>query len=125
MKAHVYKRFRDCEHLITEQIEFAKNQKAHRLNFKERYERVMSPLVEIKAPAKVRDMISHTFTFIWKKEIMQNTLYPICWDGHLYSKWESWPEDAKEYARNNSHALPRIAVFSWHFTEGMNESELV
>jgi len=124
MKDYIYNRIVQAERSINDEINSCiKFRKAKDIDYKEIRERVMSPMNIKSMPAKYKEQISAILWFTFKREVSNKFLFPVLFEGKLYSKWDSMPENCKEIQRSspNSVALENrpYPVFKWHFTEGM------
>lgn len=123
MKDYIYKRIKDAEYLISEELNWCiKYRKAKDIDFKAIVERVMRPLQIKSMPQKYKEQVWSILWFCYNREVTRYFMYPVAFKGKLYSKWEAMPEECKEMLRNSPSGDNRpYPVFTWHFTEGMDD----
>ena len=122
MKTYIYNRIKDAEYLINEELNLCKTwRKAKDVDFKKIRERVMRPMQIKSMPEKYKEQIGSILWFCYNREITRHFLYPVEFEGRLYSKWDNMPEACKEMQRNSPGGSNRpYPVFTWHFEEGMD-----
>lgn len=125
MKDYIFNRIKESERILNYELDVClRYRKAHECNHKEIMDKVLAPL-QIKTMPKVyKGQMLSTFSFCWQREIASKFLYPVLFNGKLYSKWDAMPEECKEMLRKAKidEALTHrpYPVFVHHFTEGMN-----
>ena len=125
MKDYIYKRIvRAEERLNSELSSCIQYRKAKDIDCKAMREKVMEPLQIKSMPNRYKNQMAATFWFCWKREISNKFVWPVLFEGRLYSKWGNMPEGCKELLRKanteESLKLRPYPVFAWHFTEGMD-----
>lgn len=121
MKDWIYNAIKDCESIISESLHMAKLCKAdkaldiHRACVKKIEKRCLAP----QFPKKYREQVIAVLSFSWKREIENNIIYPVIFEGRLYLKWDSMPEACRELCLQSEHGPARGKVFLWDFEEGM------
>jgi len=122
MKTYIENRVQEAECMIREQIHCCRSMYAHNLKYENVRNAVLTPLQVKTMPVKYEEHIAAILNFVWKKDVMDHIMYPVMWEGRLYSKWREFPKELQDavindnYDRNGSARFP---VFSWHFKEGM------
>lgn len=126
MKNYIYNRIVMAEQTINDELNSClKYRKAKDIIYTDIRERVMKRLTENckTMPDKYKEQISAILWFCFKREISSKFLFPVLFEGKLYSKWDSMPEACKDIQRSASSAIVLenrpYPVFVWHFTEGM------
>lgn len=122
MKDYIYNRYkraiRECHTQVSFNYNYFQADYCQR-HYKDSLKRIQD-IMDIKSmPSYLKSQVQVAFDTLWQYQITNETLYPIIWEGKLYSKWSSYPESAKEYCTTTGKAIERIAVFNKHFTEGM------
>lgn len=125
MKDYIFNRIKQSEALIKDELYWCtKCRKAKDVDFKAIRERVMSPVMIKTMPAKYREQISAILWFCFEREVSRYYLFPVIFEGKLYSKWDNMPEGCKQMLMtddgNHGMSYRPYPVFTWHFTEGMN-----
>lgn len=126
MEDYIYKRYCQAEQIINDELNAClKYRKAKDIDFKIIRERVLKPLQIKSFPTRYKEQITSILWFCFKREIHNKMLYPVLFEGKLYSKWDNMPEECREMLRkaNSEEALKcrPYPVFTWHFTEGMEQ----
>jgi len=82
---------------------------------------VLKPLQIKTMPRMYREQISATLWFVWKWQVLDKCLYPVLYQGRLYSYWSGYPEELKEIIRQapDTTNMRPYPVFRHHYTEGM------
>ena len=121
MKEHIYNRIADAEQCIRDKIHFTLHSQAKPMGYSMVRELVLKPLQIKTMPKKYREQIAATLWFVWKWQVLDKCLYPVLYQGRLYSKWECYPEELKDICRSvvDTSGLRPYPVFRHHFTEGM------
>lgn len=124
MKDYIYNRIVKAEQCIHDELNFCINyKKAKDIQYSEIRKRVMSKMDIKSMPNKYKEQIEAILWFCYKREVLNKYLFPVLFEGKLYSKWNAMPERCKELQRSapscdlSNRPYP---VFSWHFSEGMN-----
>lgn len=120
LKNYIYRRLLEAKRSIKEEIHMNLNIKASELDFNKARKRVLETMNVKTFPKWLRDQTLAILDWEWERAIQNNILYPAVYKGKLYSKWKHFPEELKEIFRQCSDGLPKVKVFSHHFTEGMN-----
>lgn len=128
MKNYLYNRIKNAETRITDEINACiRYRKAKDINYGEIRERCMAP-VQIKSmPVKYKEQIGAILWFTFKREVSNKFLFPVLFEGKLYSKWDAMPEACKEIEMSKSardFSNRPYPVFTWHFTEGMEAEDI-
>ena len=121
MENYIFERILEGRRIIESGLSFKQWGKATHYheelkNTQEKLDRCMG----IKTmPQKYRDELNAILSFCWNREILNHILYPVIWEGRLYSKWDKMPEECREAQRNGGFKLERTQVFNHKFKEGM------
>lgn len=124
MKNYIFNRMQRAESMINHEIDFCvKYKKAKDVDYKKIRERVMV-LMDIKSmPSRYKEQIGAILWFTFKREVSNKYLFPVLFEGKLYSKWDAMPEECRKMimkAPAADLAHRPYPVFTWHFTEGMD-----
>lgn len=124
MKDYIYNRIKQAkERIDTEITSCVKYRKAKDIDYKAMRERVMAPMNIKTMPGVYKNEVAAIFDFCYQREVSRHYLYPVIFEGKLYSKWDNMPEACKQELRDNKY--PNLEnrpypVFTWHFSEGMD-----
>jgi hypothetical protein len=122
MKDWIYNRIKDAEQCIHEELHICiKYKKAKDIVCENIRKKVMSRMDAKTMPKKYKEQVSAILWFCWKREVSNNFIFPVLFEGRLYSEWDAMPDECKEFVmRNDSGTKNRpYPVFKWHFKEGM------
>ncbi len=127
MKNYIYKRYCQAEQIINDEINSCiKYRRAKNIDFKTIRENCMKPLQIKTMPDRYKDQISSILCFCFKREVSNKYLYPVLFEGKLYSKLDAMSEECRKMVMNDTdhgcNCRP-YPVLTWHFTEGMDEEK--
>ena len=120
MKDYIFNSIETAERRISDELGKAKRLKAENLDYGKTIKAVLSGMQQKTMPGRWKDQILAILSFCWDREISNNILYPVEYEGALYRKWQNYPEALREKIRAGLDVLDCIKpVFNWDFFEGM------
>ena len=118
MKDWTYNKICQGEQIINDGLNRAKTRKAtDETDILNDTRKRLNELTKHKTfPIKYHENLHSILWFSWKREILNNILYPYIWNNKLYCKWDAMPKRLKKHImKNNYDNIETTKIFKWNF----------